>query len=194
MRSSSIQFAFMFSLISSLLLVPSIGLGQAKHSSTAKPKPVKSKSTTKKTAKLKNRPSHAVHGTSRNVHTASSLTHTALHHTAHHSSAGRTPRSLTWNRHHKYRHWMYEVRMQSRAWGMRAFTSARAGKTFMGYLSHHQFQRYMRHQNNMWVVHYRSMHSHRYGMYRSLPVARRVETTLRRSGFLAWLKWHRTYF
>jgi hypothetical protein len=84
--------------------------------------------------------------------------------------------------------------MRSRAWATRGFTNVQAAKTFMGYLHHHHFQRYLRHINNMWVVHYRSLHWHRYGMYRSLGVARRVESALRQNGFVAWLKWHRTYF
>jgi len=200
MRRSRTRVAFAVSLFTTLLLVPSIALAQAKHTSTQKPKTPKAtttkpKSTTKKTKKPNTTPSRSVHTTtSRTTNTASKATHTTLHRTTQHYYAGRTPKSMTWYRHHNRRHWMYEVRVRSRAWGTRGFTNPQSAKTFMGYLSHHHFQRYMRHSNNMWVVHYRSLHSHRYGMYRSLGVARRVETSLRQNGFFSWLKWHRVYF
>jgi hypothetical protein len=203
MSRSGFPSALILSLVACLFLAPSLTLGDAKQKPKAAKPAAKPKSAPKSTSKPKNTtPSRTVHGASRSVHaahtnsSATHVTHTAaaVRRPMQHYYAGKAPRSLTWYRHHQRRHWVYEVRIRSRAWSARALPTPQAAKTFSSYLRHHSFQTYTRHANNAWVVHYRSLHSHRYGMYRSLGVARRVETSLRRNGLVAWLKYRRMYF
>ena len=138
MRRSRTRVAFAVSLFTALLLVPSIALAQAKHTSTQKPKTPKAtttkpKSTTKKTKKPNTTPSRSVHTTtSRTTNTASKATHTTLHRTTQHYYAGRTPKSMTWYRHHNRRHWMYEVRVRSRAWGHPRLHESSVGQDLHG--------------------------------------------------------------
>src|SRR5262249_6185357 len=150
-----IRIGFVLASFVCLLFAPSIGLADGRRPTTQKPKapkpPPKPKSTVKKPPKPKTTPSHAVHTTSHNVHTAPSAAHAALRRSAGHYYAGKTHRSWTWYRHHQHRHWMYEVRVRSRAWATRGFATPQAAKTFMVYLRHHHFQRYMRHSNSLWV-------------------------------------------
>jgi hypothetical protein len=130
------------------------------------------------------------------VHSAApTQAHSTLHAVHHDFYAGKAPRSLSWYRHHHHRGWVYEVRYRSPRWQERSFASLPAARTFMVYLRHHHFQRRLFHPANaLWMVSYRNPHSHHFGTYAALPVARRVEVNLRQSGMSAWLRWHRRYF
>jgi hypothetical protein len=109
--------------------------------------------------------------------------------------SGTSPKSQSWYRHHHHHRWVYEVRFRSRQWHHRAFGSYYAALAYMQHLRWHHYQRFLsRPTGTLWVVNYRSWHSHRFGMYAYLPVARRVEVGLWQNGFPAWVVWHRRYY
>ena len=158
---------------------------------SGKKPPSKPKATpAKKPAKPKPKP---------NAAQAHNVAHTHAHstpHKIHHNFyAARAPHSRSWYYHHRHHRWVYEVRVRSRRWHERAFASQRAAHTFMVYLRYHHFERHLHHPTDvLWLVTYRNNHSHHFGTYAALPVARRVEVSLRASGFEAWLRWHRRYY
>ncbi len=121
--------------------------------------------------------------------------HANTHYAMHHFYAGTAPRSLTWYRHHRHRGWVYEVRFRSNAWHERAFATHLAAHTYSHHLGWHHFQRRVFvSPSGAWMVAYRNPHSHHFGTYAALPVARRVEVGLRAMGFAAWLHWHHRYW
>jgi hypothetical protein len=109
--------------------------------------------------------------------------------------AGTTPKSRTWQQHHLHHRYAYEVRFRSRHWHSRVFISYLAARTFMVYLHSYHFQRYLVHPDELtWVVNFRHPYWRHFGIYSSLPVAKRVEIALWQRGFQARMVLHPYYF
>jgi hypothetical protein len=121
--------------------------------------------------------------------------HWTAHRGAHVYYPGRSARSRAWYYHHRHQRWVYQVRYRIGGSGTRVFTSHAAARTFRVWLGRHHLHSHLYHQpNGLWAVTFWGSHTHPFGTYASLPVARRVELALRQQGFPSWVHWLRVYF
>jgi hypothetical protein len=135
----------------------------------------------------------AVHGSAPTVH-ASPGPHARppMHH---HHPPGAVVRSHTWEHHrHLHSRSIYTVHVRSRRWHGRQFISYGAARTYYHYLGLRHFDRRLNNLGGIWVVRFRTLHSLLYGRYASHPIAHRVQATLQRFGFAAWIRRHHFYF
>ena len=186
---SSPRLTTLFAVLAALLLgidSPAMAPPHSKPASKPKPAPVKKPAA----AKPKPKPSAAQAHTAAGTHAKSTV-----HQVRHNYYAGRSARSRTWYAHHQHRRYVYQVRYRVRGAGERVFPTQVAAQTYRHWLHQHHLHASVHHPaDGLWTVNFWGSHVRPFGTYASLPVARRVELTLRSYGFASWIHSHRVYF